>query len=123
MGGVAQQAGEVGVAGLHRAPHEGVQEQGHSRRSERNEHQRMGELAVVFQQQQRVRGRIDEDVEIRRHARQAAEEGDGAEFLGFQCGLRRDGADRALTDGVHAGTNPWRLAWKTLSNICFYYIF
>ena len=103
MRGIAEQARQIGLPGLERTSHERMQRQRHKGRPDGDEQQCMCELAVVFEKQQRVRRRIDEYVEIRRHARNAAEERDGAELLASPHDLRCDRAERALTDGVHVG--------------------
>ena len=100
--GIAEQTSQIGLPELERPSHERMQRQRYKGRPDGDEQQCMCELAVVFEKQQRVRRRIDEYVEIRRHARNAAEERDSAELLASQPDLRCDGAERALTDGVHA---------------------
>jgi len=72
-----------------------MQRQRHKGGPDGDEQQCMCELAVVFEKQQRVRRRTDEYIEIRRHARNAAEERDSAELLASRHDLRCGRAERA----------------------------
>ena len=54
--GIANQAREVGFPGSQGAPHDPVQQYSDECGPDRDEHQRMRELAVVLEKQQRIRG-------------------------------------------------------------------
>ena len=104
VGGIAERTSQIGLSELERPPNERMQRQCHKGRPDGDEQQCMCELAVVFEKQQRVRRRTDEYIEVRRHARGKAEERDSAELPASRHDLRCDGAERALTDGVHVST-------------------
>ena len=58
--------------------HRPMQYQGDESRADGDEYQRMRELPVVFERQQRIGRGSDQDVEVGRHARDTTEERKGA---------------------------------------------
>ena len=74
--------------------------------ADRNEGERVGELAVVLKEKQAVRLRSDQDAKVRRHARDKPNGGGHPRLARASRSRRQRGAQRALCDRIHRLDQP-----------------
>ena len=105
MCSITHKAEQVGGAKAERfTTCERVEDQGHKQGTERNECQRVGEVAMELQGQKRISGGMDEHVGVRRQASHQTHES-GAAYPGpIAHGLRRRDSEDALGNRVHAAS-------------------
>ena len=104
MGRVADDASEVRLRWPQESTHGPMHKHGHNSRPEGNEHQRVGELPVIFQEQDRVRGRTDQHIEIGSQAGHASKQREGPKFARRRDRRRSGGANNALAQRVQGRT-------------------
>lgn len=98
---VGNETGEVGFPPREPPARQRKQHAGHDQRTNRNESQGVGEVAVILQEQQWIGSGLNENIQIRRHAGCATEPGCGDEFFPPADTLGKCGAEGALTDWIH----------------------
>jgi len=81
VGRVAEETERVDLAKAQPMFGEPLEDECAEQGADGNEHDRVRELAVILEEQQRIRGRANQYVEVRRHPGQATQPRGGPEFF------------------------------------------